>query len=141
MRLLVANLFVTIVGMATTTVVAMLVGPPMIRRLMDLAIVPGTDSSHPYELAFRDATAFSVGIALAVSAIATLSLSWYFSRRVHRSATELSHAASAVPNGHYDIRVQAPRLRRELDNVAAAFNKMRSASGSWTTPDARCWLI
>jgi two-component system, OmpR family, sensor histidine kinase BaeS len=129
MRLLVTNLVVVIAGMATTTTVALLVGPPMIRRLMDKAVVPGVNGNHPYERAFRDATALSVGIALAVSALATLSLSWYLSRRVHRSATALSEAASAVANGHYDIRVPAPGLGKEFDAVAAAFNKMARRLG------------
>jgi two-component system, OmpR family, sensor histidine kinase BaeS len=129
MRLLLTNSLVVVAGMATTSVVAMIVGPPMIRRLMDQAVVPGDNGNHPYERAFRDATALSVGIALAVSALATLSLSWYLSRRVHRSATALSHAASAVANGHYDIRVPPPGLGNEFDAVAAAFNKMAQRLG------------
>jgi signal transduction histidine kinase len=130
LRLLVTILVVVIAGMATTTVVAMTVGPPMIRRLMDQAVVPGLNGSHPYERAFREATALSVGIALAVSAVATLSLSYYLSRRVHRSATALSRAASAVANGHYDIAVPAPGLGKEFDAVAAAFNTMAQRLGA-----------
>jgi signal transduction histidine kinase len=126
-RLLVANSVVVIAGIATTSVVAAIVGPPMFRRLMDEAVPPG--GNDPYEHAFRDATALSVGIALAVSALAALTLSWYLSRRVHRSATALSHAASAVANGHYDIRVPPPHLGKEFDAVAAAFNTMARQLG------------
>jgi two-component system sensor histidine kinase BaeS len=129
MRLLVTNSVVVIAGIVTTSTVAAIVGPPMIRRLMDKAVVPGLNGNHPYERAFREATALSVGIALAVSALATLSLSWYLSRRVHRSATALSRAASAVANGQYDIRVPPPRLGKEFDAVAAAFNKMARQLG------------
>ena len=129
MRLLVANSVVVIAGIATTSVVAAIVGPPMFRRLMDEAVVPGFNGNHPYERAFRDATALSVGIALGVSALTALTLSWYLSRRVHRSATALSQAASAVANGHYDIRVPPPRLGKEFDAVAAAFNKMAQQLG------------
>jgi two-component system sensor histidine kinase BaeS len=129
LRLLVANSVVIIAGIATTSVVAAIVGPPMFRRLMDQAVVPGVNGNHPYERAFRDATALSVGIALAVSALAALSLSWYLSRRVHRSVTALSHAASAVSQGHYDIRVPPPRLGKEFDAVAAAFNSMARQLG------------
>ena len=129
MRLLVANSVVVIAGIATTSVVAAIVGPPMFRRLMDQAVVPGLNGNHPYERAFRDATALSVGIALGVSAFTALTLSWYLSRRVHRSATALSQAASAVANGHYDIRVPPPRLGKEFDAVAAAFNKMAQQLG------------
>jgi two-component system sensor histidine kinase BaeS len=129
MRLWVANSVVIIAGIATTSVVAAIVGPPMFRRLMDEAVVPGLNGNHPYERAFRDATALSVGIALGVSALTALTLSWYLSRRVHRSATALSQAASAVANGHYDIRVSPPRLGKEFDAVAAAFNKMAQQLG------------
>jgi len=129
MRLLAANLVVVVASIATTTAVAAIVGPPMFRRLMDQAVQPGANGKHPYELAFRDATAMSVGIALAVSALTALTLSWYLSRRVHRSATALSEAASAVAGGHYDIRVPPPRLGKEFDAVAAAFNKMAQQLG------------
>ncbi len=129
MRLLVANSVVVIAGIATTSVVAAIVGPPMFRRLMDKAVVPGLNGNHPYERAFRDATALSVGIALGVSALAALTLSWYLSRRVHRSATALSQAASAVSKGQYDIRVPPPRLGKEFDAVAEAFNKMAQQLG------------
>lgn len=124
MQLLVSNFTVVLVGVATTSVVAAIVGPPMIRRLMDQAVVPGVHGNHPYEHAFREATALSVGTAVAVSALATLTLSWYLSRRVHRSATALSRAAFAIADGRYDIRVPPPRLGREFDDVAAAFNAM-----------------
>jgi len=139
MRLLVANSVVVIAGIATTSVVAAIVGPPMFRRLMDEAVVPGLNGNHPYERAFRDATAMSVGIALGVSALAALTLSWYLSRRVHRSATALSRAASAVANGHYDIRVPPPHLGKEFDAVAGAFNKMAQQLG--VIDDARRQML
>ena len=139
MRLWVANSVVIIAGIATTSVVAAIVGPPMFRRLMDEAVVPGLNGNHPYERAFRDATALSVGIALGVSALTALTLSWYLSRRVHRSATALSQAASAVANGHYDIRVAPPRLGKEFDAVAAAFNKMAQQLG--VVDDARRQML
>jgi two-component system, OmpR family, sensor histidine kinase BaeS len=128
-RLLIANAVVIIAGIATTSFVAMSVGPPMFRRLMDKAVIPGLNGSHPYERAFREATVMSVGIALAVSTLAALSLSWYLSRRVHESATALSEAASAVSRGHYDIRVPPPRLGQEFDAVAEAFNTMARQLG------------
>jgi two-component system, OmpR family, sensor histidine kinase BaeS len=120
--LLLATSVIVVTGHATAIVVAAIVGPPMFRRLMSSSVpqVPG----HPYEHAFRDATALSVGSALAVSALAALTLSWYLSRRVHRSATELAHAATAVANGRYDIRVSPPRLGKEFDATADAFNTM-----------------
>lgn len=121
LRLLFANSVIVVTGIATTVIVAAIVGPPMFRRLcVGVPRLPG----HPYENAFRDATAWSVTIALAVSALAALTLSWYLSRRMHRSTTELAHAATAVANGHCDIRVSPPRLGKEFDAIADAFNTM-----------------
>lgn len=130
LRLLVVNSLVVLAGIATTSVVAAIVGPPMFRRLMDQQVSPGAGNDHPYERAFRDATAMSIGFAVAVSALAALTLSWYLSHRVHRSATSLSQAASAVADGNYDIRVPPPRLGKEFDAVAAAFNKMAQRLGA-----------
>jgi signal transduction histidine kinase len=129
MRLLAVISIVVAVSTTTTTAVALTVGPPMIRRLMDQAIVPGRDGNHPYEAAFRHATSLSVGIALAASALAALTVSWYLSRRVHRSATALSRAATAIARGHYDIRVPPPGLGKEFDAVAVAFNTMAQQLG------------
>lgn len=130
MRLLAANSLVVVVGMATTSVVAAIVGPPMFRRLMHRPNVPDPYRNDPYEHAFRDATALSVGIALVASAMVALMLSWYLSRRMHRSATELSKAATAVANGQYDIRVSPLGLGSELDAIAEAFNKMAQRLGA-----------
>lgn len=139
MRLLLTNLLVIVTGMTTTIVVAMIIGPPMIRKLMDRAVIPGANGNHPYEHAFREATAVSVSIALAVSALVTVSLSWYFSRRAHASAKALSRAASAVADGRYDIRVASPGLGMEFDTIVAAFNKMAHQLG--TVDDTRRQLL
>jgi signal transduction histidine kinase len=128
-RLLAANSVVIVVSFATTTFVAALVGPPMFQRLMDTAVRPGAVSGHPYQRAFETATAMSVGTALAVSAVAALALSWYLSRRVYFSTTELAHAATVIADGHYDFRVSAPRLGKEFDEIATAFNTMAQRLG------------
>jgi len=47
MRLLVANSVVVIASIATTSVVAAIVGPPMFRRLMDKAVVPASTAITP----------------------------------------------------------------------------------------------
>lgn len=139
LRLLVVNSVVVLAGIATTSLVAAIVGPPMFRRLMDQQVTPGAGNDHPYERAFRDATAMSIGFAVGVSALAALGLSWYLSRRVHRSATSLSQAASAVADGHYDIRVPPPHLGKEFDAIAAAFNKMAQRLGA--VDDARKQML
>ena len=127
--LLAANSVVVLASFATTTLVAALVGPPMFQRLMDAAVQPGIAGDHPYKHAFEKATAMSVGTALAVSAVAALALSWYLSRRVHHSATELAHAATVIADGHYEFRVSPTGLGKEFDEVAAAFNTMAQRLG------------
>ena len=42
------------------------------------------------EQAYRYATAISIGVAIAVSALAALVVTWYFSRHVQRSVTEVA---------------------------------------------------
>lgn len=128
-RLLAANFVIVVTGIATTTVVAALVGPPMFQRLMDTAVQPGHNGDHPYQRAFARATAMSVGTALVVSAAAAMTLGWYFSRRFHRSATELSRATQAVAHGYYDIRVPPSRLGTEFDEIRTAFNMMAQRLG------------
>jgi two-component system, OmpR family, sensor histidine kinase BaeS len=121
LRLLYVNLAIVVTGMATTIAVAAIVGPPMFRRLCrDRPRLPG----HPYEHAFLDATAWSVSLALAASALAALTLSWYLSRRMLRSTAQLAHAATAVANGHFDVHVPPPHLGKEFDTIAEAFNAM-----------------
>lgn len=128
-RLLAANAVVVVASIATTIVVAMLVGPPMFQRLMDAAVQPGSATDHPYQRAFERATTMSVGTALAVSAVAALGLSWYLSRRVYRSASELACAATAIAEGRYDVRVSPTGLGKEFDEIAAAFTTMAQRLG------------
>lgn len=128
-RLLAANSVVVVASFVTTIVVAAVVGPPMFQRLMDAAVKPGSAGDHPYQRAFEKATAVSVGTALAVSAVAALALSWYLSRRVYRSATELAHATTVIADGHYDFRVSPTGLGKEFDEIAAAFNTMAQRLG------------
>lgn len=78
------------------------------------------------EEAYGYATVISIGGALAVSALAALAVSWYVSRRLQQSLTEVASAATAVAEGDYDIRVSSPRLGEDFDALAAAFNQMAS---------------
>jgi signal transduction histidine kinase len=65
-----------------------------------------------------------VGGALAVSALTALAVSWYVSRRLQRSVTEVASAATAVAHGRYDTRVSSPRLGDDFDTLTEAFNQM-----------------
>ncbi|VEG51809.1 integral membrane sensor signal transduction histidine kinase [Mycolicibacterium aurum] len=124
-RLLAAQAIVLAAGAATTSVVAALVGPPLFREHLDRAGVPmhSLEQLHAEE-AYAYATVISIGGALAVSALAALAVSWYVSRRLQQSLTEVASAATAVTEGHYDVRVSPPHLGQDFDTLALAFNQM-----------------
>jgi two-component system, OmpR family, sensor histidine kinase BaeS len=126
-RLLLAQTLVLVAGAATIWIVAAVVGPPLFREHLHRAGVPAMSSEQMHaEEAYTYATAISIGVALAVSALAALVVTWYFSRRVQRSVTEVSSAAAAVADGHYDSRVSPPHLGDDFASLAEAFNQMAS---------------
>ncbi|TDY09037.1 histidine kinase [Mycolicibacterium litorale] len=114
-------------GTATTAVVAAIVGPPLFREHLHRAGVPmdSLEEVHAEE-AYGYATVISIGGALAVSGVAALAVSFYLSRRLQRSITEIASAATDVAQGNYDIRVSPPRLGDDFDALATAFNQMAS---------------
>ncbi len=124
-RLLLAQSLVLVAGGVTTWVVASMVGPPLFREHLHMAGI-AHDSNEQYhaEQAYQHATALSIGVAITVSAITALIATVYLSRRLQLSIAEVSAAASAVAEGHYDIRVAPPRLGHEFDEMATAFNQM-----------------
>jgi len=124
-RLLLAPSLVLVAGAATTWIVAAVVGPPLFREHLHRAGVPAMSSEQMHaEQAYTYSTAISIGVALAVSALAALVVTWYFSRRVQRSVAEVASAAAAVADGRYDSRVSAPQLGDDFDALAEAFNQM-----------------
>ena len=124
-RLLLAQSLVVVAGAATTWIVAAVVGPPLFREHLHRAGVSAmSDEQMHAEEAYTYATAISIGVALAVSALAALMVTWYFSRRVQRSVADVSAAAGAVADGHYDSRVSSPRLGDDFDSLAKVFNQM-----------------
>jgi two-component system sensor histidine kinase BaeS len=126
-RLLLAQTFVLLAGAATTWIVATVVGPPLFREHLHRAGVPAMSSEQMHaEEAYTYATAISIGVALAVSALAALVVTWYFSRRVQGSVAEVSSAAAAIADGRYDSRVSSPQLGDDFDSLATAFNQMAS---------------
>ncbi|MBU8811713.1 sensor histidine kinase [Mycolicibacterium goodii] len=127
LRLLGAQAIVLAAGTATTAIVAAIVGPPLFREHLHRAGVPmnSLEEFHAQE-AYGYATVISIGGALAVSAVAALAVSFYLSRRLQRSITEVASAATDVAQGNYDIRVSPPRLGDDFDALATAFNQMAS---------------
>lgn len=115
------------VGVVTTAVVAAVVGPPLFREHLHRAGVPmdSLEQVHAEE-AYGYATMLSIGGALAVSALAALAVSFYVSRRLQRSITEVASAATDVAQGNYGIRVSPPHLGDDFDALSTAFNQMAS---------------
>ena len=125
MRLLIAQTLVLLAGAITTWVVSALVGPPLFREhLHQAGVSAGSAEQLHAEEAYLYATVFSVGGAVAVSALTAFAVSLYVSRRLQRSVTEVAAAASAVSEGRYEVRVAPQNLGEEFDALSAAFNRM-----------------
>ncbi|WP_172650864.1 sensor histidine kinase [Rhodococcus opacus] len=133
-RLLLAQSLVLVAGAATCWVVAVFAGPPLFREHLHRAGVPASsDEQFHAEQAYRSATAISLAVALGVASLAALVVTWYFSRRLQRSVTEVASAATAVADGRYDIRVTSPHLGEDFDALAEAFNRMAAGLESVET--------
>lgn len=116
-----------ITGALTTTAVATIVGPPLFREHLHRAGVPANSMEEVHaEEAYGYATVISIGVAVAMSALVALAVSFYVSRRLQRSVTEVALAAKAVAKGHYETRVSPPNLGEDFDALAVAFNQMAS---------------
>ncbi|MGV9803319.1 HAMP domain-containing sensor histidine kinase [Mycobacterium sp. NPDC003449] len=124
-RLLLAQALVLAVGAVTIGVVAALVGPPLFREHLHRAGVSGDSAEQMHaEEAYVYATAISVGVALCVCVLAALVVTWYVTRRLQRSVTDVAQAATAIADGHYDSRVPPAHLGDDFDSLARSFNRM-----------------
>lgn len=124
-RLLLAQTLVLLAGGVTTGLVAAVVGPPLFRdHLHQAGVAHNSNEQFHAEQAYQAATALSIAVAITVAVLTAFVVTAYLSRRLQRSIAELSAAASAVAEGHYDIRVASPRLGDEFDELATAFNQM-----------------
>lgn len=125
MRLLVAQALVLSAAGATTWVVAAFVGPPLFREhLLQAGVTHDSGEQFHAEQAYRYATAISISVAVAVAALTALIVTAYFSRRLQRSVSEVSAAATAVADGHYGIRVSPLHLGEDFAKLSQAFNEM-----------------
>ncbi len=124
-RLLLAQTVVLLAGGVTTGLVAAMVGPPLFRdHLHQAGVAHNSNEQFHAEQAYRSATAISIAIATTVAVLTAFVVTAYLSRRLQRSISEVSAAASAVAEGHYGIRVRPPLLGDEFDELAIAFNEM-----------------
>lgn len=124
-RLLLAQTLVLLAGGATTWVVASVVGPPLFREhLHQAGVEHNSNEQFHAEQAYQHATALSIAVAITVAASTAFVVTAYLSRRLQHSIAELSQAAAAIAEGHYDIRVAPPQLGDKFENLAGSFNQM-----------------
>ena len=137
-RLLLAQTLVLLAGGVTTWVVALMVGPALFREHLHRAGV-AHDSNEQFhaEQAYQHATALSIAVAITVAALTAFVVTAHLSRRLQRSITEVSAAASAVAEGRYDIRVTSPQLGDEFDELVTRSTGWHSACKRWSRPAVR----
>jgi signal transduction histidine kinase len=124
-RLLVAQALVLVAGALTTWLVASVVGPNIFSdHLQQAGVAHTAEETRHVEEAFASALLISIALALVVSVLAALTVSWYFSRRVQRSIGNVADAASQIAAGRYDARVPDPGLGGEFATLALTYNRL-----------------
>ena len=109
----------------TTWLVASVVGPSIFSdHLQQAGGTYTSEESRHMEEAFASALVLSVLLALLVSVLAALAVSWYFSRRVQRSIGDVADAAAQIAAGRYDARVPDPGLGGEFASLALTYNRL-----------------
>jgi two-component system sensor histidine kinase BaeS len=137
-RLLLAQALVLIAGALTTWLVASAVGPSIFHDHLERAGVGHTASETQHvEEAFASALLVSLSVALLAAVTAALGVSWYFSRRVQRSISPVTAAASQVAAGRYDARVPDPGLGGEFASLTRTFNALAERLGAVETTRRR----
>ena len=122
-RLLVAQGMVLVAGAATTWLVASFIGPGIFHEHLRRAGVGHTpaESGHVEE-AFTSALLIALGVALVAALLMTFAVSAYFTRRVHRSTTAVTLAASRIAEGHFETRIPSPAMGLEFELLADTVN-------------------
>ncbi len=124
-RLLLAQALVLVAGAVTTWVVASVVGPGIFRDHVRQSGVPHTAAETRHvEEAFSSALLISISLALLAAAASALAVTWYLSRRVHRSLTAVTASASEIAAGRHGSRVPDPGLGREFGTLATTYNAL-----------------
>ena len=124
-RLFLAMTLVVISGAATILVVAVLVGPPVFHRhLQMISSTLPSDAQFHVDEAFGQALLLSLGLGVLVALLATLAVTWLVSRRVADPISTVADAAGRLAAGDLDARVPSPGLGRELTELTESFNGM-----------------
>lgn len=124
-RLLAAQTVVVLGGAVSAWFVAATVAPGLFHEHLRQAGVEhlSTEAAHVEE-AFTSAMIISLAIALVISVLMALAVSWYFTRRVQRSITAVADSASQIAGGRYSARLPGPGLGREFDQLAGTVNQL-----------------
>ena len=129
-RLLVAQAMVLLAGAATSWVVASLVAPGIFHdHLVEAGVGHSSAEAAHVEEAFGSALIISMAVALLTSVLMALMVTGYFTRRVQRSTTHVSHAASRIAEGQFGARVPSPGLGPEFDQLAETINDLAERLG------------
>jgi len=129
-RLLVAQALVLLAGAATSWVVASLVAPGIFHdHLVEAGVGHSSAEAAHVEEAFDSALIISMAVALLTSVLMALMATGYFTRRVQRSTTHVSHAASRIAEGQFGARVPSPGLGPEFDQLATTINDLAERLG------------
>ncbi|MGV9713740.1 sensor histidine kinase [Gordonia sp. NPDC003424] len=124
-RLLVSQAIVVVGGAVSAWLVAAAVAPRLFHMHLQQAGIAHTQSEAAHvERAFTSAMIISLAIALIVSVLIALAVSWYFTRRVQRSITEVAASASEIASGQYAARLTGVGLGREFDQLAETINQL-----------------
>jgi two-component system sensor histidine kinase BaeS len=124
-RLLAAQALVLLAGALTTWLVASLLAPQIFHEHLTRAHVGHTAAETRHvDQAFTSALLISIGVALVAAVSAALVVSWYFSRRVQRSISNVADAAEQMAAGSYRARVPDPGLGGEFAVLASSYNTL-----------------
>lgn len=124
-RLLAAQSLVLVAGAVTTWLVASSIGPGIFHEhLLRAGAGHAPSEAEHVEEAFVSALVIALLVALVISVVVALVVTWYFSRRVKRSVTAVSEAASEIAEGRYGGHVPSAGLGAEFDQLAGAVNQL-----------------
>ncbi|OZB88533.1 MAG: two-component sensor histidine kinase [Microbacterium sp. 14-71-5] len=93
------------------------------RHLVATEVADPAAAAHAEE-AFRSASALSVGLALAVGLIMSLTVAFVLAQRVGKSLHSVTVAAARLAGGRFDTRVPDTGLGPEFDALGSSFNAM-----------------
>jgi signal transduction histidine kinase len=125
-RLTIVVGLVLVAGAATLWVVAVLVAPQVFHRHLLMAVPGGVDPAVQVHVdaAFTSAVLLALGVALPLSLLTGLTVTWLVARRLAGSVSAVAAAAETIAHGDLGVRVQEPAMGPELERLVAAFNAM-----------------